>query len=95
MEEEVTVRMIYGQYAGYELRKPRSEAENLVMTGQARWAGETATLPKPETPESPDLGGLTKAELVSLAVARGVTVKRADGKDGEPVKADYLRALGG
>lgn len=95
MEDRVTVTMIYGQYAGYEIRKPRSEAENLVMTGQARWATEHPTVPTGETPESPDLSGLTKAQLVALAESRGVKVERGDGKDGDPVKADYLRALGG
>lgn len=35
----------------------------------------------------------TRAELVAEAALRGVTVTRADGKDGEPLVSDYQQAL--
>lgn len=85
--------MAMGQYHGQTLELARSEAENLVMTGQARW--ETRPLPKAETPGSPDLSELTRPQLEAMAEARGVKVVRADGEDGLPLKADYIRALGG
>ena len=94
MEDRVIVTMVAGQYRGFDLRKPRSEAENLVMTGQARWKVETRPAPKVETPEAPSLESMTRKQLEDLAAARGVEVERADG-EGLPVKADYLRALGG
>lgn len=39
------------------------------------------------------LADMTREELADLAQARGVEVTRADGADGDPLKADYLRAL--
>lgn len=94
-EPRVIVTMLTGQYRGTDLRKPKSEAENLVMTGQARWKTETRPTPAGETPESPDLSGLTKDQLVAMAERHGVDVQRADGEDGAPLKSDYVRALGG
>ena len=73
----------------------RSEAENLVMTGQARWADETRPLRRVETAESPDLSAMKRPQLAKLAEARGVNVVRADGGDGVPLKSDYIAALGG
>jgi hypothetical protein len=35
----------------------------------------------------------TKDELIELAKERDVQVTRADGKEGDPLKADYVRAL--
>lgn len=42
-----------------------------------------------------DLKSKTKAELVAMADERGVEVTRSDGTELEPVKADYVKALGG
>ncbi len=42
-----------------------------------------------------DLKKLEKADLVDMAAQKGVTVTREDGGDGEPTKADYVRALTG
>jgi hypothetical protein len=42
-----------------------------------------------------DLDALTKEELIALAIERGVTVTRADGADGVPLKSDYIAALSG
>lgn len=41
------VRMLLGPFRGAELEYPRVEAENLVATGWAAWAGPSAA----ETPE--------------------------------------------
>lgn len=43
--------------------------------------------------EDLDLDALTKEDLVALAEDRGVEVTRADGKEGAPLKSDYVRAL--
>lgn len=40
-----------------------------------------------------DLEGMTKDELAKLADERGVDVTRSDGESGNPVKADYVKAL--
>lgn len=40
----------------------------------------------------PDFSSMSKEELVALAEKREVTVTRSDG-EGEPLKADYVRAL--
>lgn len=42
-----------------------------------------------------DLSDKSKDELEQMAANRGLTVERGDGKDGEPLKADYVRALSG
>ncbi len=47
-----------------------------------------------ETPETPDLTGLTIRQLAELAADRGVMVRRGDGGRGRPTRADYLRHLG-
>lgn len=39
------------------------------------------------------LNSMKKDELVTLAKEREVEVTREDGEDGEPTKADYVRAL--
>lgn len=44
-------------------------------------------------PAAPELDAMTKPELEALAAARGVEVRRADGKDAAPLKSDYIRAL--
>lgn len=92
-EPRAMVTMTFGQYAGYDLRLRRTEAENLVMTGQARWC-ETRPMAKVETPEAPDLSVLSKSQLATVAEARGIEVTRADGEDGVPLKSDFLRVLG-
>lgn len=92
-EPRAKVKMTLGQYQGYELRLRRSEAENLVMTGQARWC-ETRPMVAVETAEKPDLSALSKSQLAALAEARGIEVTREDGEDGVPLKSDFLRVLG-
>jgi hypothetical protein len=42
-----------------------------------------------------DLKKLEKADLQDMAAQKGITVTREDGGDGEPTKADYVRALTG
>jgi len=91
-EPRANVTMTLGQYEGYELRLRRSEAENLVMTGQARWC-ETRPLVAAETAERPDLSALSKSQLAALAEARGIEVTREDGEAGVPLRSDYLRVL--
>jgi hypothetical protein len=44
------------------------------------------------TPPS-ELEDMTKEELQEEAAKRGLTVTRGDGGDGEPLKADYVKAL--
>jgi hypothetical protein len=36
---------------------------------------------------------MTKDELIAAAEQRGLTVTRADGEEGEPLKQDYIDAL--
>lgn len=43
--------------------------------------------------ETVDYSSKSKDELVQLAEKRELEVVRGDGQDGEPVKADYVRAL--
>ena len=40
-----------------------------------------------------DIASMSKRELMQLAEARGITVTRSDGKEGDPNKQDYLDAL--
>lgn len=40
-----------------------------------------------------ELDGMTKDDLVAEAEARGLTVTRGDGEEGDPLKADYVEAL--
>lgn len=42
-----------------------------------------------------DVEGSTKEQLVAEAERRGITVTRADGKDGDPLVEDYRAALKG
>jgi hypothetical protein len=44
--------------------------------------------------EEIDLEAMTLDELKALAKEEGVEVKRGDKKDGQPTKADYVKALG-
>ncbi|MGB0437663.1 MAG: hypothetical protein ACPGIJ_11930 [Mycobacterium sp.] len=93
MERKVAVENTLGIHKGVVIRRPLSEAQYLVATGQGRIV-EQAVARKAETPEAPKgLDGMTKAELVELAIARGVEVRRAGG--GHPRKSDYIQALGG
>lgn len=39
------------------------------------------------------LEGMTKEDLVTLAERKSITVAREDGSEGEPLKADYIKAL--
>lgn len=57
--------------------------------------GETYTVDSggSETPLAFNVDTSTKAELQAEAERRGVTVTRADGRDGEPTKEDYIAAL--
>lgn len=48
-----------------------------------------------DIPTAEDLGDLTVAELKERADAAELDVARGDGKDGDPLKADYIRALSG
>lgn len=41
-----------------------------------------------------ELEAMPKADLVDLAESLGITVTRADGSDGTPLKEDYVAALG-
>jgi hypothetical protein len=41
-----------------------------------------------------ELNGMTKEDLTTLAAEKNITVTRGDGTDGEPLKADYVAALG-
>lgn len=40
-----------------------------------------------------DVGSATKDELEAEAARRGITVTRADRKEGEPLVSDYIAAL--
>jgi hypothetical protein len=79
------------------------DAREIVSVEGTPWTLEPVATPwkrasapaagEPTTDE--ELEGLTKDELKTLAEERGVTVTRADGEDGEPLKADYIAALSG
>lgn len=93
MEARAFVTMELGQYAGMDIEMPKSEAENLVMTGQARWTNRP--LPKAETPEGGhEFADMTRKELEAYAAEHDIEVTRADGEDLPPLKSDYLRVLG-
>lgn len=57
------------------------------------WAARQAEKQAQRDLAAADLSSLTREELARLAGERGVPVVRADGKDGEPLKSDYLSAL--
>lgn len=40
-----------------------------------------------------ELDAMSKAELVELAESKAITVARADGEEGDPLKGDYVKAL--
>lgn len=67
---------------------------NVGVAGPVRGRVERAVR-EPQDNAALDLEALSKQELVELAVERGVDVERADGEDGVPLKADYIRALSG
>lgn len=50
---------------------------------------------KHEPTTAAELEALTVADLADLATKRGATVLRGDGEEGEPLKADYVKALAG
>lgn len=87
--------------AGKEYNVSGEIGSQYVNAGAAEWVEapkETATRAAPESREPDtetevDLRTLRKIELVEMAEERGVEVTRADGEDGEPLKADYVRAL--
>lgn len=101
------VLMLSGKHEGRVIDHPLHIARRLLDAGVAQVVDdrrrvtdverEYATPPATETPEAPAvaLDDLSKAELVALAEERGVTVTRADGENGAPLKSDYVRALGG
>jgi hypothetical protein len=92
--DQVRVRHTYGQYAGMETAMSRYAAEALRDSGQVEILGETQATPAVEAPED-GLSALTKEDLAEIAEARGIQVTRSDGRDDlEPLKADYLHALG-
>jgi len=68
---------------------PRGLADTLGLTYGEPVASKEAAAPG----EAKDWDSLTKAELEAEAEKRGLTVKRGDGEDGDPVKADYVKAL--
>lgn len=51
--------------------------------------------PKVEPTTREQLAELERDELESLAKKRGVTVRRGDGEDGEPLKEDFVATLAG
>ena len=73
---------------------------NLATAKRLESAGAAVILKAGEEPrelgrrkERTELSELSKEELVEIAEARGLEVTRGDGKDGDPLKEDYLRAL--
>lgn len=60
------------------------------VRGQAKQAGKQAA-----KQAKFDAKAATKDELKAEAEKRGVEVRRADGKDGEPLVEDYVAALEG
>lgn len=75
-----------GHQVGDELDLPQRDARFLEAYKRVEVVEDAA----PQTFED-----MTKDELVAEAEKRGLTVARSDGKDGEPLKADYLKALTG
>jgi hypothetical protein len=90
-EKQTTAQQDAGQFKSRipdiaEIEGERNEKSENVMAPSL--AGPSAGA----VPAS-ELEGKTKAELVEMAEARGLTVTRGDGEEGEPVKQDYIDAL--
>lgn len=55
--------------------------------------GNRLAVEAPAEAKDQDYSSMSKEELVALAEKRELTVTRGDGKDGDPVKPDYVAAL--
>jgi hypothetical protein len=84
--------------------KPQGDAPAMRGTGLAEVAapdgGRTIAPSAPSTGASGATGlsrealeDMPKEDLVAMASERGIEVKRGDGGEGEPLKADYINAL--
>lgn len=51
-------------------------------------------MPKKIPQSHAELETMTKDDLVAEADRRGLTVTRSDGEEGEPLKEDYIAAIG-
>lgn len=81
--------------------EPRSEEEVRKMAEEGRKAANEQAQKDAQAQQksgakesgSEDLDSLTVEDLKARAEKQGVEVTRGDGKDGAPVKADYVKAL--
>jgi hypothetical protein len=81
------------QRTGQAIQVPdMSDDVNLRNQGFRPASGKAATKAA-TTPEPADYEANTVEELRTLADQRQVEVKRGDGEDGAPLKADYVKAL--
>lgn len=100
-EAESLAAKIGGDLEEYRVEKRKRElaiqeeqAERNAEAKAAAGAPENKAMPGPA--QNKGLEDLTNAELAEQAAARGIEVKRADGRgDLAPTKADYLNALQG
>ena len=64
------------------------------FSGALKFGGKAATAEgSTEKPKGTDWASMDKDDLVSEAEKRGLTVTRGDGKEGDPLKADFVKAL--
>ncbi|CAN5235365.1 hypothetical protein BH23GEM4_BH23GEM4_15700 [soil metagenome] len=93
---EEVVQRLEGTLAGYaaiafhNARRVAARAREEMEDIQAE--ADSMRRAPPSAPQL-DLQTATKDELIAEAERRGITVQRADGKDGEPLVSDYKRAL--
>lgn len=91
---DLTRRRRLGALREHEKREQKAEKAN-VETAEALDHRKHLAEPEENKALIPDLEDKSKDELAALSEERGLEVTRADGKDGDPLKSDYLRALKG
>lgn len=86
--------VLYGPGKGVEV--PEEVAQRLGIEGKrSRSRRAAAGADDGGDDDRDDLNTWTVDELKDEAERRGIEVERGDGGDGEPLKADYVKALQG
>ena len=78
--------------APYSSPDPATDGIRMLPLEDGTSAAEAADAAA-ESREATNYASMDKADLVKLAEERDIEVSRGDGKDGDPVKADYVAAL--
>lgn len=96
-EQEARRRAVAAALGGSQALGTAAGSGGAITTDQAvpKAPSEAGRPPEdaPEPVSQESLEGKTVAELKKLAEERGLEVTRGDGKEGDPVKADYVKAL--